>query len=159
MKKLFLILGVVVLMFCSCNKNNLLEGTYICDNEASDLEFFVENSPVGGAAVLISVLSKLSKDGTISTKDLFSSKDTVLDSNSSVNNVKDMILFEKMVIADTNIILYMHGDTDTATYSVITDNNSTKIIIKDEDNKPLDTMSYDKEKQILNWQGLVFKRK
>lgn len=161
MKKLFLILGVVAVVFCSCNTTNSLEGTYIYDKEASDLESFFENSPNGGLVALAFVLSSLSGDTfKFSDHALTTTNDSILNSDTSVNNdIKNICLFEKMVLKDTVCLLFMPKETDTCRYDIVTENNSTKIILKDDDSKALDTILYNNEKQTLDWHGLIFKRK
>lgn len=162
MKKLFLILGVVTVMFCSCNKTNSLEGTYIYDKDASsDLDSFLEKSPMGDGLALAMVLSSLPNDTLkFSNNALTTANDSILNNDTSVNNnVKDISPFEKIVLKDTMFLLSMQGDIDSCKYNIVTENNSTKIIIKGEDSKSLDTILYNNEKQTLDWHGLIFKRK
>lgn len=153
MKKLFLILGVVTVIFCSCNKTNSLEGTYIYDKDASsDLDSFLEKSPMGDGLALAMVLSSLPKD-TLKFSD-----QALTTTNDSINN-NDISPFEKIVLKDRMILLSMQGDIDSCKYDIVTENNSTKIILKDDDSKSLDTILYNNEKQTLDWHGLIFKRK
>lgn len=162
MKKLFLILGVVAVVFSSCNKTNSLEGTYIYDKEASsDLESFVEKSPMGAGLALAMVLSSLPNDTLkFSNHALTTTNDSILNNDTSVNNnIKDICLFEKMVLKDTMFLLSMQGDIDSCKYDIVTENNLTKIILKDDDSKSLDTILYNSEKQTLDWHGLIFNRK
>lgn len=142
MKKLFLILGVVAVVFCSCNKTNSLEGTYIYDKEFSNVETFVEYIDNSNSLALLLLALAYSSD-------------------SSKNDLDDMLSFEKFVIKDTIIALFSKKDSvgDTAMYSVVTENNSTKIILKDKNSESIDTILYNNEKQILDWHGLIFKRK
>lgn len=156
MKKLFLILGVVAVMFCSCNKTNSLEGTYIYDKEASsDLDSFLEKSPIGDGLALAMVLSSLPKD-TLKFSD-----QALTTTNDSINNndAKDISPFEKIVLKDSMFLLSMQGYIDSCKCDIVTENNSTKIILKDDDSKALDTILYNNEKQTLDWHGLIFKRK
>lgn len=153
MKKLFLILGVVTVMFCSCNKTNSLKGTYIYDKDASsDLDSFLEKSPMGDGLALAIILSSLPKD-TLKFSD-----QALTTTNDSINN-NDISPFENIVLKDTMFLLSMQGNIDSCKYNIVTENNSTKIIIKDEDSKSLDTILYNNEKQTLDWHGLIFKRK
>lgn len=153
MKKLFLILGVVAVVLCSCNKTNSLEGTYIYDKDASsDLDSFLEKSPMGDGLALAIILSSLPKD-TLKFSD-----QALTTTNDSINN-NDISPFENIVLKDTMFLLSMQGNIDSCKYNIVTENNSTKIIIKDEDSKPLDTILYNNEKQTLDWHGLIFKRK
>ncbi len=160
MKKLFLIWGVVAVVFCSCNKTNSLEGTYIYDKEASDVESFVENSPNGGLIALAFVLSSSSNTLEFSDHALTTTNDSILNSDTSVNNDgKGISLFEKLVLKDTMCFLFIQKEADTCKYDILTENNSTKIILKDENSESIDTILYNNEKQTLDWHGLIFKRK
>lgn len=163
MKKLFLIFGVVAVVLCSCNKTNSLEGTYVYDKEASsDLESFVESSPMGSILALAVVLSSISKDDSLkfSNHALTIVNDSILNNDTSVNNnVKDILPFEKIILKDSTFLSSIQGNIDSCRYNIVTENNSTQIILKDENSKPLDTILYNNEKQTLDWHGLIFKRK